>query len=241
MIVYLRTTKVRRYKGSACGYAHIILHRELIIIDFDSDVICICFAEQVFCSRLGAHSAAPQRRAYARRAAQRRVHWTWYLHNVFTESTDRKSVPAKANRRGTRTRNALLTVHNPSSIFLCPWHRVCAASPWLPRPAFFSTNRSVRQVLSLAPETSPSPTPGPEVCLAAASTVSGLPSQSASGETFATKLQFTYFLWSLWFSLWNSRSRPPCPTDEILPRCEPTRTILIGSSPFKIFLHLFRF
>ena len=94
----------------------------------------MCFAEQVFFARLGARSVAPQRRAYARRAARRRVQWTWYVHNVFTEPTGRKSVPARAKRRRTRTRIALLTVHNSSSCFLCPWHRACAASPCLPRP-----------------------------------------------------------------------------------------------------------
>ena len=57
-------------------YAHIILHKELIIIRFDSEVICMCFAEQVFFARLGARSVAPQRRAYARRAARRRVQRT---------------------------------------------------------------------------------------------------------------------------------------------------------------------
>ena len=57
-------------------YAHIVLHKELIIIRFDSEVICMCFAEQVFFARLGARSVAPQRRAYARRAARRRVQWT---------------------------------------------------------------------------------------------------------------------------------------------------------------------
>ena len=62
--------------SSACGYAHIILHKELIIIRFDSEVICMCFAEQVFFARLGARSVSPQRRAYARGAARRRVQWT---------------------------------------------------------------------------------------------------------------------------------------------------------------------
>ena len=87
-----------------------------------------------FFSRLGARSVALQRRAYAQRAARRRVQWAWYVHNVFTEPTGRKSVPARAKRRRTRTRIALLTVHNSSSCFLCPWHRACAASPCLPRP-----------------------------------------------------------------------------------------------------------
>ena len=94
----------------------------------------MCFAEHVFFAWLGARSVAPQRRAFPRRAAQRRVQCTRYVHNVFTEPTGRKCVPARANRRRTRTRNALLTVHNSSSIFLCPWHRACSASPCLPRP-----------------------------------------------------------------------------------------------------------
>ena len=94
----------------------------------------MCFAEQVFFARLGARSVAPQRRAYARRAARRRLQYTWYVHNVFTEPTVRKSCPARAKRRRTRTRIALLTVHNSSSCFLCSWHRACAASPCLPRP-----------------------------------------------------------------------------------------------------------
>jgi len=80
----------------------------------------MCFAEQVFFARLGARSVAPQRRAYARRAARRREQWTWYVHNVFTEPTGRKSGPARAKRRRTRTRIALLTVHNSSSCFLWP-------------------------------------------------------------------------------------------------------------------------
>ena len=50
-------------------------NKELIIIRFDSEVICMCLAEQVFFARLGARSVAPQRRAYARRAARRRVQW----------------------------------------------------------------------------------------------------------------------------------------------------------------------
>jgi len=94
----------------------------------------MCFAEHGFFARLGVRSGVPQRRDFARRAAQRRVQWIWYVHNVFTEPTGRKCVPARANRRRTRTRNALLTVHNSSSIFLCPWHRACSASPCLPRP-----------------------------------------------------------------------------------------------------------
>ena len=49
-------------------------------------------------ARLGARSVAPQRRAYARRAARRRVQWTRNVHNVFTEPTGRKSVPARANK-----------------------------------------------------------------------------------------------------------------------------------------------
>ena len=88
-----------------------------------------------FFARLGARSVAPQRRAFPRRAAQRRVQCTQYVHNVFTEPTGRKCVPARANRRRTRTGIALLTVHNSSSRFLCPWHRACSASPCLPRPA----------------------------------------------------------------------------------------------------------
>ena len=59
-----------------------------------------------FFARLGARSVAPQRRACARRAARRREQWTWYVHNVFTEPTGRKSVPARAKRRRTRTRIA---------------------------------------------------------------------------------------------------------------------------------------
>ena len=55
-----------------------------------------------FFARLGARSVAPQRRDFARRAAQRRVQCTWYAHNVFTEPTGRKCVPARANRRRTR-------------------------------------------------------------------------------------------------------------------------------------------
>ena len=73
-----------------------------------------------FFARLGARLGAPQRRASARRGAKRRVQRTWYVHNVFTEPTCRKCVPARANRRRTRTRIALLTVHNSSSRFLCP-------------------------------------------------------------------------------------------------------------------------
>ena len=94
----------------------------------------MCFAEHVFFAWLGARSVAPQRRAFPRRAAQRRVQCTRYVHNVFTEPTGRKCVPARANRRRTRTGIALLTVHNSSSRFLCPWHRACSASPCLPRP-----------------------------------------------------------------------------------------------------------
>ena len=67
----------------------------------------MCFAEHVFFARLGARSGVPQRRDFARRAAQRRVQCTWYAHNVFTEPTGRKCVPARANRRRTRTRIAL--------------------------------------------------------------------------------------------------------------------------------------
>jgi hypothetical protein len=93
----------------------------------------MCFAEHVFFAWLGARSVAPQRRAFPRRAAQRRVQCTQYVHNVFTEPTGRKCVPARANRRRTRTGIALLTVHNSSSRFLCPWHRACSASPCLPR------------------------------------------------------------------------------------------------------------
>jgi len=56
--------------------AHALLYnKELIMIRFDSEVICMCFAEQVFFARLGARSVAPQRRAYARKAARRRVQW----------------------------------------------------------------------------------------------------------------------------------------------------------------------
>ena len=78
------------------------------------------YTEQVFFARLGARSVAPQRRAYARRAARRRVQWERYVHNVLAVPTGRKSVPARAKRRRTRTRIALLTVHNSSSCFLCP-------------------------------------------------------------------------------------------------------------------------
>ena len=84
-------------------------------------------------ARLGAQSVAPQRRAFTRRAAQRRVQRTRYVHNVFTEPTGRNFVPARANIRRTRTRNAHLTVHNSSSRFLCPWRRYCVASPCLRR------------------------------------------------------------------------------------------------------------
>jgi hypothetical protein len=87
-----------------------------------------------FFARLGARLGAPQRRDFTRRAAQRRVQCKWYVNNVFTEPTCRKCVPARANRRRTRTRIALLTVHNSSSRFLCPWHPACSASPCLPRP-----------------------------------------------------------------------------------------------------------
>ena len=93
----------------------------------------MCFAKHVIFARLGAQSVAPQRRAFTRRAAQRRVQRTRYVHNVFTEPTGRNSVPARANIRRTRTRNAHLTVHNSSSRFLCPWRRYCVASPCLPR------------------------------------------------------------------------------------------------------------
>ena len=94
----------------------------------------MCFAEHGFFARLGVRSGVPQRRDFARRAAQRRVQCAWYVHNVFTQLTGRKSVPARANRRRTRTRIALLTVHNSSSRFLFPWHRACSASPCLRRP-----------------------------------------------------------------------------------------------------------
>ncbi len=57
---------------------------------------------QFFFARLGARLGAPQRRDFTRRAAQRRVQCTWYAHNVFTEPTGRKCVPARANRRRTR-------------------------------------------------------------------------------------------------------------------------------------------
>lgn len=70
----------------------------------------MCFAKHVIFARLGAHSVAPQRRAFTRRAAQRRVQRTRYVHNVFTEPTGRNSVPARANTRRTRTRNAHLTL-----------------------------------------------------------------------------------------------------------------------------------
>ena len=93
------------------------LQKELIIIRFDSENICMCFAEQVSFARLGARSVAPQRRTYARRAARRREQWTWCVHEVFTEPTGRKSVPARANRRRTRTRIALLTVHTRPVVF----------------------------------------------------------------------------------------------------------------------------
>ena len=93
----------------------------------------MCFAKHVIFARLGAQSVAPQRRAFTRRAAQRRVQRTRYVHNVFTEPTGRNSVPARANTRRTRTRNAHLTLHNSSSRFLCPWRRYCVASPCLPR------------------------------------------------------------------------------------------------------------
>ena len=66
----------------------------------------MCFAKHVIFARLGAQSVAPQRRAFTRRAAQRRVQRTRYVHNVFTEPTGRNSVPARANIRRTRTRNA---------------------------------------------------------------------------------------------------------------------------------------
>ena len=62
----------------------------------------MCFAEHVFFVRLGARLVAPQRLEFTRRAAQRRVQCTWYAHNVFTEPTGRKCVPARANRRRTR-------------------------------------------------------------------------------------------------------------------------------------------
>ena len=48
---------------------HTLFYKELIITRFDSEGICMCFAEQVFFARLGARSVAPQRRAYAQRAA----------------------------------------------------------------------------------------------------------------------------------------------------------------------------
>ena len=50
-------------------YAHIyILHKELIITRFDSEGICMCFAEQVFCStwRAFSRSPAPRLRAKSR-------------------------------------------------------------------------------------------------------------------------------------------------------------------------------
>jgi len=93
----------------------------------------MCFAENLVFLLDLARSVAPQRRAFPRRAAQRRVKYTWYVHVVSNEPTCRKSVPARANRRRTRTRIALLTVHNSSSRFLCPWPRACSASPCLPR------------------------------------------------------------------------------------------------------------
>ena len=50
---------------ASCGYAHIILHKELIITRFDSEGICMCFAEQVFLLDLARvqslPSAAPTR------------------------------------------------------------------------------------------------------------------------------------------------------------------------------------
>ena len=114
--------------------ATLTFYTSLFIIRFLFEVICMCFAEDVFFARLGVRSGVPQRRDFARRAAQRRVQWIWYVHNVFTEPTGRKCVPARANRRRKRTRIALLTVHNSSSRFLFPWHRACSASPYLPRP-----------------------------------------------------------------------------------------------------------
>ena len=93
----------------------------------------MCFAKHVFFARLGARSVAPRRRAFPRRAAQRRVQYTWYVYNVSNEPTCRKSVPARAKRRRTRTRIAFLTVHNSSSTLLRPWHRACTASTCLPR------------------------------------------------------------------------------------------------------------
>ena len=41
-------------------------NKELIIIRFDSEVICMCLAEHAFFARIGARSVAPQRLAYAR-------------------------------------------------------------------------------------------------------------------------------------------------------------------------------
>ena len=82
--------------------ATLTFYTSLFIIRFLFEVICMCFAEDVFFARLGVRSGVPQRRDFARRAAQRRVQWIWYVHNVFTEPTGRKCVPARANRRRTR-------------------------------------------------------------------------------------------------------------------------------------------
>ena len=63
--------------------ATLTFYTSLFIIRFLFEVICMCFSEHVFFARLGVRSGVPQRRDFARRAAQRRVQWIWYVHNVF--------------------------------------------------------------------------------------------------------------------------------------------------------------
>ena len=63
-----RTTVLNQeIQGRACGYAHVFLHKELIIIRFDSEVICIYASpNRFFCSTWRAFScprAAPTREA----------------------------------------------------------------------------------------------------------------------------------------------------------------------------------
>ena len=91
-------------------YAHIVLHKELIIIRFDSEVICMCFAEQVFLLDLARAQSLPSA-APTREEPRDAVSSGHGMCITFSLSRQAENLSPRG-RKEEEHRIALLTVHN---------------------------------------------------------------------------------------------------------------------------------
>ena len=94
----------------------------------------MCFAEHVFLLDLARVQLLPSAAASRKepRNAVCNAHGTCI---TFLLSRQAENLSPRGRTEEEHERAALLTVHNLSSRFLCPWQRACSASPCLPRPA----------------------------------------------------------------------------------------------------------